>query len=477
VKRVVVAALLAIGVLLVAAPAGAHPLGNFTINTAAELRVAPDRVVVDHVVDFAEVPAFQAEDDIDAVGAQAWAAARCDEVAAAVTVEVNGAAAPLTARSSAVAFPAGQAGLSTIRLECRLETGRVDDVRTVSITDRAYEDETGWREITAVGDRTAVVAADVPTESPTDRLTSYPSGAPQVVRTAVVEVEPGGAAAPSRTDGVTSLLPRGVDGASRSFTELVSRREVTVSFVLVALLAAAALGAMHAIAPGHGKTVMAAYVVGRRGTLRQGLLIGATVAVTHTAGVLALGTGLWVSEAIAPERLIPVLGVVSGLLLAVIGAGLLRGALARRGLTPSGHHHHHHADHDHHHHEHHHHDHDHDHHHDHDHAAPPRRRTLVLLGLAGGMVPSPSALVVLLGALALGRAWLGVALVVAYGIGMALCLVGAGLLLARIGTAVEARLRGSRTGAVVFGRALPVGTASIVLVVGITVAARSLGTF
>jgi ABC-type nickel/cobalt efflux system permease component RcnA len=100
----------------------------------------------------------------------------------------------------------------------------------------------------------------------------------------------------------------------------------------------------------------------------------------------------------------------------------------------------------------------------------------VLLGLAGGMVPSPSALVVLLGALALGRAWLGAALVLAYGVGMALCLVGAGLLLARIGGAVEARMRGSRAGAVVFGRALPVGTAGLVVVVGLTVAARSLGT-
>jgi ABC-type nickel/cobalt efflux system permease component RcnA len=243
-----------------------------------------------------------------------------------------------------------------------------------------------------------------------------------------------------------------------------------VPFVLLALLAASVLGAMHAVAPGHGKTVMAAYVVGRRGTLRQGLLIGVTVAITHTAGVLALGTGLWVSEAIAPERLIPILGITSGVLLAVIGAGLLRRALGRRGLSPSGHVHHHH-DHDH---GHHHHDHDHDdHHHEHDDGAPPRRSALVLLGLAGGMVPSPSALVVLLGALALGRAWLGVALVLAYGVGMACCLVGAGLLLARAGAALERRLAGSRAGGIVFGRALPTGTASIVVLAGVVIALRS----
>src|SRR5205823_984135 len=153
-----------------------------------------------------------------------------------------------------------------------------------------------------------------------------------------------------------------------------------------------------ALAPGHGKTVMAAYLVGQRGSMRQAALIGLTVTATHTAGVLALGLALSVSSLVAPERLYPWLGLASGVLLAFIGAGLLRRAVRARKHRHAHHHHHH--------------GHDHDHGPDHDgEAAPVRTRALVAMGFAGGLVPSPSALVVLLGAMALGRAWFGVVLV------------------------------------------------------------------
>src|SRR5207302_4288939 len=193
---------------------------------------------------------------------------------------------------------------------------------------------------------------------------------------------------------------------------LVSRHHLSVGFALVALAFAVALGAIHALAPGHGKTVMAAYLVGQRGSMRQAGLIGLTVTATHTAGVLALGLALSASSLIAPESLYPWLGLASGVLLAFIGIGLLRRAVrARR--------------------------HRHDHHHgDHHHPVvedvpPVRTRALVAMGFAGGLVPSPSALVVLLGAMALGRAWFGVVLVIAYGLGMAGTLTAAGALLLR----------------------------------------------
>ena len=126
---------------------------------------------------------------------------------------------------------------------------------------------------------------------------------------------------------------------------------------------------------------MAAYLVGLRGTLRQAAIIGATVTITHTAGVLLLGLVLTTSRAVAPERLYPWLGLASGLLLAGVGVGLL--VRARTGHHPArprtiAH--------------------PHDHHHDHGPAAARcGRRGLVALGLAGGLVPSPSAVVVLLG--------------------------------------------------------------------------------
>src|SRR5207244_708695 len=123
--------------------------------------------------------------------------------------------------------------------------------------------------------------------------------------------------------GPTSILPRGVDRATRAFTSLVSRQHLTVAFGILAVALALVLGAIHALAPGHGKTVMAAYLVGQRGSLRQAALIGLTVTATHTAGVMALGIVLTTSAVIAPERLYPWLGLASGLLLAAIGVSVL----------------------------------------------------------------------------------------------------------------------------------------------------------
>jgi ABC-type nickel/cobalt efflux system permease component RcnA len=238
------------------------------------------------------------------------------------------------------------------------------------------------------------------------------------------------------------------------FTALVGGRSLSPGFAVVALLLAVGLGAAHALAPGHGKTVMAAYLVGLRGTLRQAAVIGATVTITHTAGVLLLGLVLTTSRAVASERLYPWLGLASGLLLAGVGTGLL--VRARAGHHPHPHDH----------------PHPHGHHHDHGPAGRPLgRRGLVALGLAGGLVPSPSAVVVLLGGIALGQAWFGVALVVAYGLGMAATLTGVGLLLAHLRTRMDGRLRlpaGSLAARA--GRLLPAATASVIVVAGLALA-------
>jgi ABC-type nickel/cobalt efflux system permease component RcnA len=248
-----------------------------------------------------------------------------------------------------------------------------------------------------------------------------------------------------------------------AFTALVGERSLSPGFAVVALLLAVGLGAAHALAPGHGKTVMAAYLVGLRGTLGQAVTIGATVTVTHTAGVLVLGLVLSTSGAVASERVYPWLGLASGLLLAAVGVGLL--VRAR-----TGHHHPHphgygHPDHEstpgHH------------QHHDPgtDPARPLGRRGLVALGLAGGLVPSPSAVVVLVGGIALGQAWFGVALVVAYGLGMAATLTGTGLLLARLRDRMDRRLRlpgGSL--AARLGRLVPAVSASVIVLVGVALA-------
>ena len=495
-RGAVLVALVALLVAAGAARAAAHPLGNFTVNTYSGLRVGPDRLVVDYVVDMAEIPTFQARQTIDAdhdgrvAGPEAvrWRDQECPRLAGGVRATLDGRPLPLTVAGSALRFPEGVGGLETLRLECALAAplpaGRTPG-RVLAYADSNLQGRVGWREITAVGDHTTLEATDVPPTSTSARLTTYPSdqlSSPLDQRTASLRFHPGGPPAPAgwggplvsgssgplapgsagspapESGGPSAPAPvvrGGVDRVTAAFTGLVGERSRSAGFAVVAVLVAVVLGGAHALAPGHGKTVMAAYLVGLRGTLRQAVTIGATVTITHTAGVLLLGVVLSTTRAVASERVYPWLGLASGLLLAAVGVGLL--VRARTGHT---------------------HAHDHDHPHDHPHdrraAGPPLgRRGLVVLGLAGGLVPSPSAVVVLLGGIALGRAWFGVALVLAYGLGMAATLTGVGLLLARLRTRMDRRLH-LPSGSVPtrLGRLLPAVSGSVIVLVGVAVAIR-----
>lgn len=501
-RATVVVVLTVVAAIGSAAAAAAHPLGNFTTNTSAALTVAPGRLTVDYVVDLAEIPALRArqDDDLDGDGVvgpretRTAAAGRCAELAGRLDVTVAGRPVALAAVGSSLAFPPGQAGLSTLRLECRLRA-RIDlrDARTVVFRDGAFADRQGWREIVAVGDGATLTASDVPATSATARLTSYPAdglSAPTRVLTATLTARPDGAADATRSGagatagrsaagaGAVPASARGVDRLTAAFTDLVAERDLTPGFALFAVLVALVLGAAHAVAPGHGKAVMAAYVVGQRGTARQALAIGVTVALTHTAGIVVLGLALSASEALVPETLYPWFGAVSGALIMLIGIGLLRRALRARShaaRTPAsagavahvhgrrvhdahadgGHAHGGNA---------------------HVHVVPAqglRRRDLLTLGFAGGLVPSPSALVVLLGALALGRAAFGLVLVLAYGVGLAATLVAAGLLLLRFrGVAERVLLRPGRVRLRRLVGAAPLVTSALVVLGGAAVVTR-----
>jgi ABC-type nickel/cobalt efflux system permease component RcnA len=451
----------AVVVAAVVAPtavAFAHPLGNFTVNQYSGLRVTPGGVALDLVVDMAEIPTFQARADVDAAGA-AYAPRQCAQLMRHVQLSVDGKSAVLRVDGSTLAFPPGAAGLPTLRLTCSASAPTRDGERRVVYRDDNYSDRVGWREVTAIGDGATLTASDVPRMSRSSRLTAYPNDllqSPIDQRSASLRVRPGGAAAdrlPARLEAPVRALPRGIDGPTRAFTSLVARHHLSVGFAFVALALAIVLGAIHALAPGHGKTVMAAYLVGQRGSMRQAGLIGLTVTATHTAGVLALGLALSASSLVAPERLYPWLGLASGALLAVIGIGLLSRAVRARRHRHEHHHgpHHHHPvveD-----------------------VAPVRTRALVAMGFAGGLVPSPSALVVLLGAMALGRAWFGVVLVIAYGLGMAGTLTAAGVLLLRARGALDRR-HGRVRGLARVASALPLATSSVIVVVGVALAAR-----
>lgn len=513
------AAVLIAGAALAVLPAGtaaAHPLGNFTVNRYDGLLVAPGRLSVDHVEDLAEIPAAQARSKVDRNGDREmspaelseWAKGRCQDAARGSRVTVERRAVALTPGASTAEVRPGQAGLPTLRLECRLTAELPDGRQTIGFRAAGSGNGPGWREITARGDRMTLASSDVPHASTSRRLTQYPNGqlssAPDST-TAALSVVPGGAAAAAdrqEAAAPASVLPRGADRWTQALTNLVSRRDLTVGFAALALATAVLLGALHALAPGHGKTVMAAAAAaGGKNSLRDVLSLGASVTITHTLGVFALGGLIAVGSAAAPS-VVAWLGVASGALVAVAGVVLVRRAWQNRGNAHGhshghGHGHAHEPSHSHSHdeghpdehgsshshghpHGHHHsHSHAHGHTHSHDHRALGIRSTL-LLGFAGGLVPSPSAVVVLVGAAALGRAWFGLLLVLAYGLGLALTLAAAGFAAVRLGErasrllAERSRRKGRLFSAV--QRVMPLGTACVVLALGCGLALKGAAT-
>ncbi|MCC6705467.1 MAG: hypothetical protein IT334_11360 [Thermomicrobiales bacterium] len=261
-------------------------------------------------------------------------------------------------------------------------------------------------------------------------------------------------------DGAEDALrwsPGGVVSEARELFE----RPKTPWFVVAMLGIFAGMGALHAIQPGHGKTLVAAYLVATGGTPRDAMTLAGIVTATHTLSVYILGMlTLLASEWFLPSRVIPVLSIVSGLLVAGLGAMMLWKS-TRRWFRPASadHHHDHDHAHDHHHHDHdhahdhHHHDHDHAHdHHHHDHGSlsdeeharlhaaeidqvflerDGRRRVsfrqLAVLGVSGGIAPCPDALAILLLSAGIGQAAFGMVAIVAFSIGLAAVLVAFGV--------------------------------------------------
>jgi len=246
---------------------------------------------------------------------------------------------------------------------------------------------------------------------------------------------------------------------------LVRQEQFSIPFYILALSISLALGALHALTPGHGKTVVAAYLVGTRGTTRHAIALGAIVTFTHTGSVFLLGVvTLVASRYILPTRLIPALEALSGLLILGLGITLLFQRIREWRQQKNDHHHNHH----HHHHEHedgHANTHVHDNDHEHSHAIPDPEfvtwKSLVALGVSGGLVPCPDAIAILLVAIAINRLVLGLALIVAFSLGLAIVLIVIGLAMVH-----SARLFRRMDAFNKIAPALPVASAVIVLVLG-----------
>ncbi len=473
-------ALLVVAVALgLAGPASAHPLGNFSINHLVSVRVSSHQAHLHYILDQAEIPTFQEHGltDGDILGRKRA------EVARGLGLSIDGRGVPLSfAGPATVTHPPGQGGLPLTRVELDL-VATVPDRAALVLSDQTFPDRVGWKAIVAQPGTGTSVRSTAPSTDPTGGLRSYPTdrlSSPLDQRTATLTVAPGdGSLVAPRGSGSSSATTtnRSGDGFAGVFSQAASGKGV----LLLLLLAAFGWGAVHALSPGHGKAMVAAYLVGSRGTPRHAVALGLTVTVTHTIGVFALGAvTLVLSQYVLPDQLFPWLNLASGLLVLVIGGSVLRSRLRwrRRGtvavtspeeaarldapaLTLAHVHvhehvlaqahahdgtdsHAHHHDHDH--------DHDHDHagdhdHHAHDHhahgdphththggrahshAIPDRitTRGLVVMGMSAGLIPCPSALVVLLGAIAQHQVALGLLLILAFSAGLAGTLSGLGL--------------------------------------------------
>jgi nickel/cobalt exporter len=563
------AALLACALVLVAVgTVQAHPLGNFTVNHYAGIRVEPDRVLLDIVIDQAEIPTFQALMNLDEDGDgefsdEELATAEhdgCVAIGEALTLTIGGAPSTLRLVEAGISFPPGNGGLSTMRQVCTFEAAlpTLEHATPITFADAFEAARIGWREMTAQGSGVTLAGDVLPDESTSNRLTAYPSGlagAPDV-RSASLIVSPGGAvlppfdvpdadpidvvvigggdapstgsaagstagpatgptAGPGTTTGpaVPSLgsgigggeapgAGRGsaaVPGGEGPIPDILATLPVSPAVALVSLLTAALLGVGHALTPGHGKTLMAAYLVGTRGTRRHALGLGAAVSVSHTLGILVLAVVVVGAEsALPPDLVVRSAPIVAALAIVAIGCWMLLAearrwrharsgvAIADSPMTPPAH------------------DllvpakalegHDpqlpagaldpardsaHEHGHGgmrHRHAAPPRAaitwRSLFVLGLAGGIIPSANALLILLATIAAGQPAWGIVLVIAFGLGMAAVMAGVGLAFVSARGLLDRGASDARLAR--FTDLVPLGAAVLVLGVGLVLTSQAL---
>jgi nickel/cobalt exporter len=407
--------------LVPAGVASAHPLGNFTINRFARVEVAGHRLYVRYVVDMAEIPTLQ----------------HVPVRIGALRVSVDGRPVALHVTKTALAHPQGAAGLRTTRFQALLAGPRVEQASTVSVDDRNYAGRIGWKEI--------VLGAT--TRSQSDELRAYPK---DLLRSPLDVTHAGGTLMPNDETAPTLLTGRALAAPDRiadsSFASLIGQKHLSAFVVLISLALAVFWGAAHALSPGHGKTIVSAYLVGSRGTPWHAALLGLITTATHTAGVFALGgITLLLSQWIVPDTLYPWLDLSAGLMVVGVGSAVLFGRTRHARAHQHGHDHH------------------------HDHHGEGERRSLLAVGISGGLLPCPSALVVLLAAISLHRVAFGMLLVLAFSLGLALAITLVGLV-AVLAKSMFARFDGR-------GRllnVLPAVSALVIVLAGAAMVARAL---
>ena len=441
--RVLFIFLLMLILALPASVAKAHLIDSANIDQYTRLDVGLKRIQIHYILNMGDFPAYLERRAIDTnVDAQLSAEEqevylnkKIPELLARLSLQVNGSPIQLTLVKKDLSFPAlvipdveGQ--LITMQLVLDFEALLSQSPANIAYHNDNFIDGSGWREIVVRSSDGLSLGDTAPQTDLSHELQSYPTA----MKSTLLDVR-----SVSFTAAVSGSAPKATPqaaladaGSPRSqstdpFAGLIAIPTLTPPLILFSLLLSLVLGAGHALTPGHGKTIVGAYLVGNRGRATDAVLLGLTTTITHTSSVFVLGfVTMFVSNYILPERLFPWLELLSGALVVLIGVRMFWQRLldfARYGYVPQ--HYHHQAGH------HHHHDHDHEHGlAPHTHEVPPMNlRGLLALGISGGLLPCPSALVVMLGAIALHRIAFGMLLIVAFSIGLAGVLTGIGLLL------------------------------------------------
>jgi nickel/cobalt exporter len=462
-------------VVVASTAALAHPMGNFSINHYSGIEASAHEIQVRYILDLAEIPTFQQMQILDSdhnglIGQaekERYLADTIQALASGLILTADNHRLALIPVSQELSATPGMGGLPTLKLSAlyraQLDGRELADQGSepveVIYRDENYPGRAGWKEIAAVGaPGITLIASSVPAHG--SELNAYSQNElqspPQVTEARLVfaaGVASGAGALPADRPAATIQKL----GADERFTSLIQAANAQTPMILLALLVAFGLGMLHALSPGHGKAVMAAYLVGSRGNARHALVLGLTVTLSHTIGVFLLGlVTLYFSKFVVPEQLYPWLGFSSGVTIFVIGVVLLCRHWRTGWMVEEA---------DAHHHEHLHgnwsHRHEHAHGHHHHHHGKGSLKSLIGLGITGGMVPCPSALVVLLSAIAFRQITFGLLLILAFSAGIAATLVAIGLLMVYV---EEALTRAERFRSV--GRLMPALSAGAVAVLG-----------
>ncbi|MDQ3248859.1 MAG: high-affinity nickel-transporter, partial [Chloroflexota bacterium] len=316
--------------------AGAHPLGNFTVNRYSRLELGAEQINLLYIIDMAEIPAHQERTQIDTNGDKEISPAEqdaylADQVAVLqgnLFLSLAGAPTALALQASTLEFPIGQANLPTLRLTAQFVAALPAQNREwqLDYRDINYQGRVGWSEVVVranIGAR--LLESTVRDQDVSQELRTYPTDllqSPLAINAATVRFttqatgQAANASAAQVGDGAAIANPSTAPlRANDRFAELITLPSLGPWRFLLTALAAFGWGAFHAFSPGHGKTIVGAYLVGTRGTVRHALFLGVITTVTHTVGVFAFGLiTLFASRYILPETLFPWLSLLSGLL-------------------------------------------------------------------------------------------------------------------------------------------------------------------